>query len=313
MSFDVKELSENIDVDIRSSPPKVVSIGKDCMELGYSFTWETGQAPFLTSPIGEKIYLDVYKKIPYLTESNLERLFDDIHNLPSNIAVSPAVGNIVPGSSSGIAVSPASDVADDDAASDSLEQLEGKLWHNLGSRTAAVEQKVHNYRQTGEDRMGAIEQRLIKIECGLVKQHEDKLMVNLKLQKAIHYLDDRMKAIERTLDDVEDKITNHLGEKLKVSHKLQNQMWAERKKLENAFAAYDASFEQELKTAIIGVMELLHDEQHKFDIKQHEWHKTVHSDMNSQLKRLSSEVTRVRTEATKCCNNMEPNTEFSLF
>ena len=161
--------------------------------------------------------------------------------------------------------------------------------------------------------MGAIEQRLIKIECGLVKQHEDKLMINLKLQKATHYLDDRMKAIERTLDDVEDKITNHLGEKLKVSHKLQNQMWAEHKKLENAFAAYDASFEQELKTAIVGVMELLHDEQHKFDIKQHEWHKTVHSDMNSQLKRLSSEVTRVRTEATKCCNNMEPNTEFSLF
>ena len=34
--------------------------------------------------------------------------------------------------------------------------------------------------------------------------------------------------------------------------------------------------------------------------------------MNSQLKRLSSEVTRVRAEATKCCNSMERNTELSL-
>ena len=74
------------------------------------------------------------------------------------------------------------------------------------------------------------------------------LKVNLKLQKALYFIEDRLKAIERTLDDVEDKITSQLGEKLKVSLKLQNRMWEEHKKLEAAFAAYDASFEHDLKT-----------------------------------------------------------------
>ena len=46
--------------------PWVLSIGKRVMEMGYSFIWVTKTAPWLISPDGHRIDLEVHGNIPFL-------------------------------------------------------------------------------------------------------------------------------------------------------------------------------------------------------------------------------------------------------
>ena len=46
--------------------PSVMSLGKRCMEEGYSFVWPSGQMPFMVTKNGERIDLTIHDNIPYV-------------------------------------------------------------------------------------------------------------------------------------------------------------------------------------------------------------------------------------------------------
>ena len=46
--------------------PAVLSIGQRCMEEGFDFVWKSCSRPYLKTPKGEKVYLDVRDNVPYL-------------------------------------------------------------------------------------------------------------------------------------------------------------------------------------------------------------------------------------------------------
>ena len=46
--------------------PWVLSIGRRVMEMGYSFIWIANTSPWLVSPDGDRIDLDVHGNIPFL-------------------------------------------------------------------------------------------------------------------------------------------------------------------------------------------------------------------------------------------------------
>ena len=52
---------------LESSPP-VLSVGKRCMEEGYSCHWPAGRRPYLVSPDGTKHMLEVDNMVPYLND-----------------------------------------------------------------------------------------------------------------------------------------------------------------------------------------------------------------------------------------------------
>ena len=46
--------------------PSVMSLGKRCMEEGYSFVWPSGKMPFMITKDGERIDLTIHDNIPYV-------------------------------------------------------------------------------------------------------------------------------------------------------------------------------------------------------------------------------------------------------
>ena len=60
------ELNEEIDAYVLDSTPAVISVGKRCMNMGYSFHWPSGKNPYLICPDGIIVELDVHGDIPYL-------------------------------------------------------------------------------------------------------------------------------------------------------------------------------------------------------------------------------------------------------
>ena len=46
--------------------PSVMSLGKRCMEEGYSFVWPSGKMPFMITKNGERIDLTIHDNIPYI-------------------------------------------------------------------------------------------------------------------------------------------------------------------------------------------------------------------------------------------------------
>jgi hypothetical protein len=52
---------------LEHSPP-VLSVGKRCMEEGYSFHWPAGRNPYLIAPDGVKHVLEVDNMVPYLPD-----------------------------------------------------------------------------------------------------------------------------------------------------------------------------------------------------------------------------------------------------
>ena len=66
VSFNVPELGSPIDAYVLEHTPTVVSIGTRCMNLGYHFVWRPYKRPYIITPGGKKITLEVINNVPYL-------------------------------------------------------------------------------------------------------------------------------------------------------------------------------------------------------------------------------------------------------
>ena len=52
--------------------PSVMSLGKRCMEEGYSFVWPSGKMPFMITKFGSRIDLTIHDNIPYIDLKTVE-------------------------------------------------------------------------------------------------------------------------------------------------------------------------------------------------------------------------------------------------
>ena len=66
--YQVGPLKEEIDPILLPSSPPVLSLGRRVMELGYGFYWPPRRRPYLITPRGRKITLEVDDFVPYLVE-----------------------------------------------------------------------------------------------------------------------------------------------------------------------------------------------------------------------------------------------------
>ncbi len=60
------ELAQLVHPYLLHDTPPVLSIGKRCMEQGFTFHWDPGRNPVMTNPEGMVVELEVEKNIPYL-------------------------------------------------------------------------------------------------------------------------------------------------------------------------------------------------------------------------------------------------------
>ena len=52
--------------------PSVMSLGKRCLEEGYSFVWPSGKIPFMITKLGSRIDLTIHDNIPYVDLGTVE-------------------------------------------------------------------------------------------------------------------------------------------------------------------------------------------------------------------------------------------------
>ena len=62
-------LKRDVEPLVLSQTPSVLSLGRRCMDEGFSFWWESGKFPIITLPDGKQIELYVIDYIPYLQET----------------------------------------------------------------------------------------------------------------------------------------------------------------------------------------------------------------------------------------------------
>ncbi len=85
-----KELKEHLQPHVLESTPPVLSVGKRCMDMGYSFVWLQGRNPYFICPDGKIVELRVRDNIPYLMTGNEDCQPKDADNTQSiPCAVSP--------------------------------------------------------------------------------------------------------------------------------------------------------------------------------------------------------------------------------
>ena len=58
--------AEKVECLLLPNSPSLLSLGRLCLEAGYSFEWPSGQNPWLTSPDGKSMQLDVANRVPVL-------------------------------------------------------------------------------------------------------------------------------------------------------------------------------------------------------------------------------------------------------
>ena len=83
---DVGNLDEVIEAHVLESTPSIISVGKRCMDMGYSFVWTAGCRPTLTCPSGRTVTLDVINNVPYLPHGDTQFVsptLDDAEPLPA--------------------------------------------------------------------------------------------------------------------------------------------------------------------------------------------------------------------------------------
>ena len=83
---DVCNLDEVIEAHVLESTPSIISVGKRCMDMGYSFVWTAGCKPTLTCPSGRAVTLDVINNVPYLPHGDTQFVsptLDDAEPLPA--------------------------------------------------------------------------------------------------------------------------------------------------------------------------------------------------------------------------------------
>ena len=68
LPLQVAPLGESVSPLILEESPAVLSIGRRCMLDGYEFHWPKYKKPYLISPNGYRIELEVENFVPYLRE-----------------------------------------------------------------------------------------------------------------------------------------------------------------------------------------------------------------------------------------------------
>ena len=66
IAMKMPELNEVVNPRVLQDAPSVLSVGQRCMDMGYTFVWPSGSAPYFVLPTGEFLYLEVQENIPYL-------------------------------------------------------------------------------------------------------------------------------------------------------------------------------------------------------------------------------------------------------
>ena len=64
----VGPLKRHIKPLLLSNTPPVLSVGKRCMEEGFSFHWPANEAPYLVGPNGKRHQLEIDNLVPYLAD-----------------------------------------------------------------------------------------------------------------------------------------------------------------------------------------------------------------------------------------------------
>ena len=60
----IEALKDSLQFVELPSTPAVCSVGKKCMEQGFSFHWPTGEAPYFISPNGQKVQCQLRGNVP---------------------------------------------------------------------------------------------------------------------------------------------------------------------------------------------------------------------------------------------------------
>ncbi len=85
-----KELNQLGHPYLLHDTPQVLSVGKRCIEQGFTFHWEEGKKPIMTNPEGLVVELEVERNIPYLRSGS-----EDAQPRPARetkvVAISPMV------------------------------------------------------------------------------------------------------------------------------------------------------------------------------------------------------------------------------
>ena len=64
LEFDT--FNEPATAHVLDDTPSVLSLGKRCMEQGYTFVWPSGREPYMINSEGDKIKMEVHDLIPYV-------------------------------------------------------------------------------------------------------------------------------------------------------------------------------------------------------------------------------------------------------
>ena len=110
---------------LESSPP-VLSVGKRCMEEGYSFHWPSGRNPYLVSPDGKRHDLDVDNMVPYLPDPPFDGVSCPAPAFPVGVApsaVEEVVGDQGPPEEGGVIPGQDQPVAEGDDGADPGEEI----------------------------------------------------------------------------------------------------------------------------------------------------------------------------------------------
>ena len=79
IGLDIDELDERVHPYILPSTPALLSVGRRCMKMGYTFVWKPREEPYFITPSGKVVVLEVINDIAYLEPGNRKHLPRKLH------------------------------------------------------------------------------------------------------------------------------------------------------------------------------------------------------------------------------------------
>ncbi len=67
----ILEFSQEVVLNVLISTPPVLSLGRRCMEEGFSFVWPANELPYMARPDGHIVQLEVIGNVPYMSPDSL--------------------------------------------------------------------------------------------------------------------------------------------------------------------------------------------------------------------------------------------------
>ena len=65
VELDFDTFNEPAKAHVLDDTPSVLSLGKRCMEQGYTFVWPSGREPYMINSEADKIKMEVHDLSPY--------------------------------------------------------------------------------------------------------------------------------------------------------------------------------------------------------------------------------------------------------